>query len=93
MESNGIKTQLPQSSRSSIGLPLGHGWPRDGSERVISACSRGVIATEHHRPSASVIMGQRIHINNQKKIKNRVVKQYFFEIITIEEKIRPFSVN
>ncbi|QNJ26989.1 hypothetical protein SynSYN20_02681 [Synechococcus sp. SYN20] len=43
-----------------------------------------MIATEHHRPSASVIMGQRIHINNQKKI-SRVVKQYFFEIITIEE--------
>ena len=69
MESNRIKTQLPQSSRPSTDLPLGHGWPRDGSERVISACSRGVIATEHHRPNASVIMGQRCHVNDQNKIK------------------------
>ena len=37
MESNRIKTQLPQSSMPSTDLPLGHGWPRDGSERVISA--------------------------------------------------------
>ena len=66
MEPNGIKTQLPQSSRPSTGLSLGHGWPRGGSERVISACSRGVIATEHHRPNTSVIMGQRIHVNDQK---------------------------
>lgn len=85
MESNRIKTQLPQSSMPSTDLPLGHGWPRDGSERVISACSRGVIATEHHRPNASVIMGQKIHVNNQKRPKNEATRKYF-KIMTIKDK-------
>ena len=77
MESNGIKIQLPQCSRPSTDLPLGHEWPRDGLERVISACSRGVIATEHHRPNSSVIMRRRVNVNNQKYLNNEMIKQYF----------------